>query len=513
MTSLHLPSLLCGLLGGALVATLWLQSKLEALRARSAQELSDARRALGDAGQRAVSLEAQRDAWERELSECRRTCEDLSQRDNIRDQALRETSEQLARAKEEAAAQQERLRTLPQLQAELQNARSHSEEVRRELGEQQKRFVSLETQLLEERKAMADKLATYKELGVQLDDKFKGIAAQVLQANTEKFETSTKQRLGEMSEALRAQVKALQDKVEQSHARDANDRIALRTELQNMVELSKRIDQDATQLARALKGDRRAQGAWGELVLETLLAQCGLREGVEYTRQTTFVDDDDRRLRPDVIVNMPGKGSAVIDAKVSLTAYSEYINADDECAAVAAIERHLISLRTHIKGLSEKDYWSLNGLNTAGDYVLLFVPVESAFADALRNCPELFEEAYRKHIILTSPTTLLATLRTIEHTWRVERQNETARSIAEEAGKLYDRFCAFVEDLQNVGMRINQAHAAYEGALKKLSTGRGNLVRQASKIQELGVQVKKRLPQELVDACEDPRVESLSSPS
>ena len=265
-----------------------------------------------------------------------------------------------------------------------------------------------------------------------------------------------------------------------------------------MLALSQRIDQDALNLTRALTGDRRVQGAWGELILERILEQSGLREGVEYRKQVPLSDDEGRRLRPDVIVQLPGARSVVVDAKVSLTAYHEYIGAADEGEAAAATARHLASIRNHMRLLSEKSYWQANGLQS-GDYVLMFVAVESALAHALRNDPGLFEEAFQQQIILTSPSTLLATLRTIEHTWRVERQSETARKIVEQAGKLYDKIENFVDDLQEVGTRLKQAQSAYDGALGKLSTGRGNLFRQAEKLRSLGVKVKKELPRELVD--------------
>jgi DNA recombination protein RmuC len=234
--------------------------------------------------------------------------------------------------------------------------------------------------------------------------------------------------------------------------------------------------------------------------VECALEQCGLREGIEYERQLTVSDDEGKRLRPDVVVHLPGARSVVVDAKVLLTAYDEYVSASDEAEAQDALARHLTSVRSHIKQLSDKGYWQANALS-GGDYVLMFVAVESAMARALRSDPALFEEAFRHHVILTSPSTLLATLRTIEHTWRVERQNETARIIVSEAGKLYDKFESFVDDLQDVGARLRQAQTAYDGALGKLSTGRDNLVRKAEKLRSLGLKVKKELPTELVDGA------------
>jgi DNA recombination protein RmuC len=344
---------------------------------------------------------------------------------------------ELARVREQSAAQQQQIGELQKRETELREVRQQLDAVLVAIAEKSERVATLETQLEQQRKGAEERVAMNRELHEQLEGKFNGLAAQVLEKNTEKFEVNTKLRLNEMADALGKHVKELQAKVELTHSQDVQDRVALRTELQKMVEASHRIDQDAANLTRALTTDRKAQGAWGELILERILEQCGLREGTEYERQAVLTNDDNDRMRPDVIVRLPGKRHVVIDAKVSLTAYNEYVNAEDETTAALALQRHVSSVRTHMKGLAEKEYWRLNGLDT-GDYVLMFLPLESAFAESLRTAPGLFEEAFRQQIILTSPSTLLATLRTIEHTWRVERQNATARTIVDQAGKLYD---------------------------------------------------------------------------
>ncbi len=393
-------------------------------------------------------------------------------------------------------------RELAQRSDELSSLRRDLREAGEQLRGAAEREARLSTQLSEEKRLAQEKLAMQHNLHAQLEERFKGIAAQVLERNTEKFEGATKTKLGEMSEALRIHIKELQTKLEHTHDQETRDRVALRGELTRMVETSARLDRDAADLSRALRGDRRAQGAWGELVLERVLEQCGLREGVEYEKQATFCDEESRRLRPDVVVHLPGKRAVVIDAKVSLTAYVELVAAGSEEEGHDARARHVASVRAHIQQLSDKEYWRINALD-AQDYVLMFVPVESALAEAVRNAPELYEEAFRKHVILVTPSTLLATLRTIEHTWRVERQNETARAIVDQAGKLYDKFEAFVGDLKKVGERLQQAQSAYGDAFGKLCDGRGNLVKQAEKIRLLGIKVKKALPQELVDDADE----------
>lgn len=354
------------------------------------------------------------------------------------------------------------------------------------------------TKLIEAERSAAEKMEIVKEAHAKLLSEFNGVAAQALERNTEKFETQTKTRLGEMSEALRTQVKELREKIELTHDQDARDRIALRTELQHIVETSTKLDKDAADLSRALTGEGRTQGAWGELVLSRVLELCGLREGIEYQTQVTLIDDEKHRLRPDVVVHLPGKRSVVVDSKVSLTAYNDYARANSTDEAIVALHKHVASIRNHIKQLSDKEYWRLNELKSA-DYVLMFIPIESSFADAIRHEPSLYDEAYKQRVILITPSTLLATLRTIEHTWRVERQNETARLIVDRASKLYDKFEAFVENLQDVGRRLEQAQASYGKAFSKLSQGSGNLVSQVQRLRVAGVKVRQELAADLVE--------------
>ncbi len=405
---------------------------------------------------------------------------------------------ELSTAKEQISSQVQQIGELKKREVELREVRAEMSALHAAQLERTEHIATLEAHLEQERKSSDDKLRLQRELHAELETKFAGLAAQVLERNSERFEGQTKQRLNEMTEALGKQVKELQSKVEQTHNQDAQDRVALRMHLQNVVETSRRLDADAVNLTRALTTDRKVQGAWGELVLERILEQCGLREGTEYEKQVVLTNDEETKLRPDVVVQLPGQRSVVIDSKVSLAAYNESVCAEDDVLAAEALSRHVTSIRNHMKGLAAKDYWRLNGLDT-GDYVLMFLPIESAFGDALRAAPDLFEEAFRDHIILTSPTTLLATLRTIEHTWRVERQNATAKSIVDQAGKLYDKLVGFVGDLEKVGSSLESARRAYDGAFNKFSSGKGNLVGQADRIRQLGVKLKKTLPAELVD--------------
>jgi DNA recombination protein RmuC len=401
----------------------------------------------------------------------------------------------------ELAAMAARVRELDRRDQDRLALEGLLERERTSLRQKAERCAALEVALDEERKKADEKLALHRQLHEQHEERFKGIAAQVLEQNTSKFESTTKAKLAEMADTLKGHVKELETKVEQTHQQDSHDRVKLRTELQQMVATSQRLDQGAANLTRALTGDRRAQGAWGELVLERVLEACGLREGDEYQRQTTFTNDEERRLRPDVVVSLPGRRSVVVDAKVSLTAYQEYVVADDETAE-GALDRHVEAVRIHVQRLAEKAYWQLNELHTE-DYVLMFMPIESAFAEALKADPTLFAYAFERRVILVSPATLLATLRTIEHSWRVERQNDNARKIVDQAGKLFDKFVGFAADLEKVGDALGKAQGAYDQAFSKFGSGPGNLVGHVKKIGQLGVKMKKPLPNELVDASAD----------
>src|SRR5690606_11283187 len=248
---------------------------------------------------------------------------------------------------------------------------------------------------------------------------------------------------------------------------------------------------------RALKG-QKTQGNWGELVLERVLEHAGLEQGREYQTQVSLKSAEGERFQPDVLIQLPGDKQVVVDAKVSLTAYQALIAADDEAARSHALKQHVLSLRSHLKGLSVKDYQRLEGLHSL-DFVLLFVPIEAAFAAALQADPGLFQEAFEQHIVIVSPTTLLATLRVIDSLWRQERQRQNALAIAQRAGQLYDKFVAFIADLDEVGNRLKQLDKAYDAARNKLFDGRGNLINRVENLKLLGARASKSLAPELIE--------------
>jgi DNA recombination protein RmuC len=300
-----------------------------------------------------------------------------------------------------------------------------------------------------------------------------------------------------MLDPLRTQLGDFKSKVETLHLNEAKDRTSLRQEILNLREQTEKVNLEAMNLTRALKGNTKVQGNWGEMILERVLEQSGLRAGIEYETQSGFRNQQNQLLKPDVIVHLPDNKDVVVDSKVSLIAYDGYCSAETDEQREVALKEHVQSVRKHIKDLSSKDYSTLKGLRSL-DFVLLFMPIEAAFMVAFQRDEQLFSDIFKHRIVVVTPTTLLATLRTIENIWRYERQNENARVIADKAGLMHDKFCGFVTDMEKLGTQLDLAQRTYEGALGKLSTGKGNLVRQAERLVELGAKTNKTLPKSIV---------------
>jgi DNA recombination protein RmuC len=263
-------------------------------------------------------------------------------------------------------------------------------------------------------------------------------------------------------------------------------------------ELNERLNKEALNLTTALKGDKKTQGNWGELVLERVLEQSGLRKGQEYETQGGFRDAENNLLKPDVIIHLPQEKAVIVDSKVSLIAYEKYSSSENPERKEELLKQHINAVESHIKSLSEKDYSNIKGIQSL-DFVLMFIPIEPAFNIAFQNNDKLFNQAFEKKIIVVTPTTLLATLKTIENLWRYENQNRNARIIAEKAGNLYDKFRGFVEDIEKLGNQINTVNDTYQNALNKLSKGKGNLISQSQQLVDLGVKVKKEIPRSILD--------------
>ncbi len=330
---------------------------------------------------------------------------------------------------------------------------------------------------------------------------FKLLASEVLAAESEKFKATNKESLQILLKPFGDNLRDFKERVERIHATELTQQGAIQNELKNLQRLNQQITSETANLTRALKGDSKYQGDWGEMVLATILESFNFQRGVHYTTQENFKDEEGRNLRPDVVMNLPGGKQIIIDSKVSLTAYVGYVGAEDDAEREVCIKAHVESARRHVEELSRKNYQALGLIKErTPDFVIMFMPNEPAFMAALQADGTLWEEAYRKNVIIASPTNLFALLKIIDDLWYRDSQSRNALDIAEQGAKLYEKFVGFVADLEMVGATLGKANASYEEAMKKLSTGRGNLVGQCEKLQKLGVKSKKQLSKALLEA-------------
>ncbi|MFL1455478.1 DNA recombination protein RmuC [Marinobacter sp. GN3S48] len=388
-----------------------------------------------------------------------------------------------------------------QLEAEKAEQQRRAESLGEELANARVQLREYEVNLASERRASSEKLALLEHNRDALKQEFENLANRIFEQKSERFSQQTRTSLDTLLNPFRDQLQDFRKRVEDVYTSETRDRQALRSEIKSLQDLNRQITEEAASLTRALKGDKKIQGNWGELILERVLERSGLRKGIEYETQGSYRDGDNQLLRPDVVVHLPDNRNLVVDSKVSLVAYQQWINEEDESVKTEALRQHVEAVRTHIRTLSEKDYSQLNGLHSP-DFVLLFMPIEPAFVAAFQQDENLFAEAFERKIIVVTPTTLLATLRTIENIWRYERQSQNAERIAERAGAVYDKLRVFVESMEKLGAQLHTAQGSYDAAMNTLTRGRGNLVSQANRFVELGVRVKKELPKAIMDQAE-----------
>jgi DNA recombination protein RmuC len=404
----------------------------------------------------------------------------------------------LAALESELAAKQDRV---AQLVNESGQYQQRAETLSEQLGQLKVELREQQVTLDKERRNASEKLELLEKNRDALKQEFENLANRIFDQKSERFSQQSKTSLDSLLNPFRDQLQDFRKRVEDVYTTETRDRQALRSEIKSLQELNRQITEEAANLTRALKGDKKIQGNWGELILERVLERSGLRKGVEYETQGSYRDEDNQLLRPDVIVHLPDQRNLVIDSKVSLVAYQQWVTADQEEERAAALKQHVEAVRNHIRTLSEKDYSQLNGLHSP-DFVLLFMPIEPAFVAAFQQDENLFAEAFERKIIVVTPTTLLATLRTIENIWRYERQSQNARRIADRAGAVYDKLRVFVEAMEKLGSQLHTAQGTYDNAMNTLTRGRGNLISQANRFVELGVRVKKELPKSIVDQAE-----------
>lgn len=377
-----------------------------------------------------------------------------------------------------------------------------------ELGRLREEKAQLEVQLHEQQarhqqqlESSQEKLQLLERAEERLKQQFEQLANQVFEAKTAKVDQQNRQSLDGLLSPLREQLDGFKRQVNDSFNQEAKERHTLVHELRNLQRLNEQMAKEALNLTQALKGDNKQQGNWGEVVLARVLAESGLREGHEYQTQVSLQNEAGKRYQPDVIVHLPHDKQVVIDSKMALVAYERYFHAETDAERDVALRDHLLALRSHIKGLGQKDYHQLKGIQSL-DYVLMFIPVEPAFQVAIQADPSLVKDAMEHNIILVSPTTLLVALRTIDNLWRNDRQNQNAKLIAERASRLYDKLRLFVDDMEGLGGALDKANQSYQGAMNKLASGRGNAIRQAEGFKQLGVEVKRSIGQQWVEKAQ-----------
>ena len=362
--------------------------------------------------------------------------------------------------------------------------------------------IRLEAALDSERKQGLGRIESLNEAKEALTIQFKNLANDILDDKTRRFTEQNALSLDALLKPLQTKLTEFKEQVSTSYANESRERFALKSEIERLSALNVKMSDETRSLTQALKSDSKVQGNWGELVLESILESSGLRKGEEYLVQDSHTQVDGSRLQPDIVVRLPEGRHLVVDSKVSITAYARHAESADADTAQIELNAHIQSLRQHIQGLSSKNYSSLYGVGSV-DFVLMFIPIEPAFLLALKTAPNLYQEALAKNIVLVCPSTLMATLRTVAHLWRQDHQNNNALEIARQCGALYDKFVGFVDDMEKLGQRIDQAQTSYHDAFSKLKTGKGNLIRTAEKVRELGVKPSKTLPSGLLDTTAD----------
>lgn len=427
-----------------------------------------------------AAAEAARRELESEMSRLR---DALSQKEG-ESSGLREAVRRLEAEKTERA---EQLHEITQRLSEARDAQSAQ-------------LTEIETLKLardKEREHAQERLRELTEAREKMGKEFRLLAEEVMEKHGQTFKQQNREQIDGLLNPLRQKIVEFQSGMTEAQKQAAEGRARLAEQIRHLSEHSSKMTAETVNLTRALKGESQVRGAWGEMILTRILEASGLREGEEFVTQESETLEGGARLRPDAIVNLPGGKKLIIDSKVSLVAYEQYVNAETEVERAARLRDHVTAVKTHIQQLSKKDYTQIAGITP--DYVIMFVPIEGAFAAALEGEPDLTETGLRLNIMFAAPTTLMTLLRSVAHMWQVDRQQKNVEEIASRAGALYDKFVGFTESLDDVGKHLRKASEAHEEATKRLSTGRGNLVNQTEDLRRLGARAKKRLSEDLVE--------------
>jgi DNA recombination protein RmuC len=483
---LFIVALVVGVVVGLAVTRSRTQAVIDAALAQAGHakelELAQARERLRAGEQAAVAAQAELERVRAEGQSARADMLRAAASEAQKNQHVASLNERVAdleqRARDTAAQLDARNVALQTAHAELAHARTRADA---------------------ERASAQEKLQLLTDAKTELSNQFKTLANEILEEKSKRFAEQNQQNLGTLLDPLRTQLNEFKGKVEEVYVQEGKDRTALSEQVRQLMELNKTLSNDANNLTKALKGSAKTQGNWGELILERVLEASGLEKGRVYHVQVSQRDAEGNLQQPDVVIDLPQDRKLVVDAKVSLLAYDRYASAATDEERLPAVRQHLDSVRAHIKGLSAKNYQALYGVKSL-DMVVMFVPIEPAFMLAVTSDESLFMEAWQRNVLLVSPSTLLFVVRTIAHLWRQEAQTRNAQDIAKRGAELYDKLAAFVGDLQKVGAKLKDAQSAYDEAEKKLASGRGNVIRQAEMLKDLGVKTTKSLPNALVDA-------------
>ncbi|AFU97958.1 DNA recombination protein RmuC [Simiduia agarivorans] len=462
-----------------LITWLFFRHRVSLLTQQTMQRLAESEQALSLSRHEMLTIERRCDEFRQQLSDLR---SELN--------AERASAQQ---SREQAASKSQQV-------LQLESERTQWQADRKQLLATVEENARLNTALEQQRLRMTEQIALLTDAKATLVQEFENTANRIFEDKSQKFSDRSKESLELTLNPLKQQLSDFRKRVDEVYGQEAAERNRLVGQITELQKQTQKISQDAINLTNALKGDNKAQGNWGEVVLERLLEESGLQKGREYETQLAFKSETGNRRNPDVVIRLPEQKDIIIDAKVSLVDYERYCSTDDAEEKKRHLKAHLQSMRAHISGLSFKDYEKLEGVRTL-DFIFIFIPVEAAFMLALQEEPGLFREAYDKHIILVSPTTLLATLRTVENIWRYEKQNKNAERIAQQAGGLYDQFCLLLDAFDEVGKAIDRSQDAFTKAQGRLASGRGNLIKRVEDIRKLGAKTKKQLKGALTDSA------------
>ena len=383
------------------------------------------------------------------------------------------------------------------IEEQKENLQLRLDEETKRANEAEKQLAELNADYRNLKERLTEQKVEFEKLREKFETEFENLANKILDEKSKKFTEQNKEKLDQVLKPLGEKIEQFKKQVADTYEKETRDRVSLKEQIVKMAELNQKMTDEAKNLTKALKGDTKKQGNWGEVILQRILERSGLRKDHEYEIQQSHTTEEGKRLQPDVVIRLPEEKRLIVDSKVSLTAYERYVSADDDQVREKALKAHVQSVWSHVKGLSAKNYQQIYDANSP-DFVLLFIPVEPAFAAALQGDSDLYYEAFENNIVIVSPSTLLATLATIDNIWKQEYQNKNAMEIAKRGGALYDKFKLFVESMEDIGQRINQTQKSYDEAMGRLTTGNGNVLRQVEMLRSLGAKVSKQLPEELL---------------